>query len=319
MGQAGSTSIHASAYVGEQSVASSIGSTKRGRRVVRQMVAPMTGQYDPSRYDGPPSEEASLRTKDGKLVNSRLVLPTQEPQIRRAVLLFHGNGMTMDGMGPFANMYFDHDPSLTILMITLRGYMGSEGGDGSVEEDGESGMYLDVAVAVDVLLELGIERCNIVAHGFSLGGSMAAAAAVQHGLGALVLDHTFTSAKDVAGHIAAEHTSFPAWLARGAMGGGFRAGTNVRLGGGRVVQTDGLASVSKVARFQGALVVVYGTQDHLMPVSFADSFVQAYRGPHATRVEIEGGGHDCRWIYTMPDKVKEVINGTRPEWVHLGR
>lgn len=145
-------------------------------------------------------------------------------------------------------------------------------------------------------------------------GLLASAAAVHHGLGALVLDHTFTSASAVAKTYAVACAKgisewIPAWLAssvaEGAMGAALECGVNVDLGRAGSVTTDGLSSVDKVKRFKHRLVVIYGTKDHIMPVSFADDFERAYKGYQFTRIEIDEhltmsksagwqpGGHRC--------------------------
>ena len=243
---------------------------------------------------------------------------------RRGVIAFHGNGMTLDGMGPFVEFYAAR--GVSVLLLTMRGYPGSTG---DVREQGEAGMYLDGAAAVDWLVaEKGFAPRQLIAHGFSLGGSIAAAAALHHDLGALVLDHTFTSAAAVSVHVvndtltreaAAEDGDWrarwvPAWLsagvAKGVIGNAFAPGVSVDLGRAGVVATDGLASVKKVAGFGGALVLIYGTADVIIPVSFADDFeaaamarvvttgsgsAAAAGSPAAsfTRVECDGGAHCC--------------------------
>ena len=125
---------------------------------------------------------------------------------------------------------------------------------------------------------------------------------MHHELGALVLDHTFTSASQVSRPRAVDEISkisqwIPAWvgssIAQGAMDATFQSGMDVDLGHGRIVKTDGLSSVDKVKKYQGSLVICYGTADHIMPVSFADDFEHAYKGERFTRIEIKGKGHWC--------------------------
>lgn len=84
--------------------------------------------------------------------------------------------------GPFVQFY--RTRATASLCITLRGYPGSTG---SVEAEGEPGMYYDAVAAVEWMVsEQQIAKGNMIAHGFSLGGSMAAAAASFCGLGGLV-------------------------------------------------------------------------------------------------------------------------------------
>lgn len=88
------------------------------------------------------------------------------------------------------------------------------------------------------------------------------------------------------------------------MHGAYPKGTQVDLGGGLVVKTDGLNTLAKVAQYTGALFVIFGDQDELMPTSFADTFVDArYRkgGREAAPVcAMLRGGH-CENMYFFED------------------
>ena len=157
--------------------------------------------------------------------------------------------------------------------------------------------YLDAAAAVDFMIGTkGYAPADLISHGFSLGGSMAAAAALHNSLGALVLDHTFTSVVNVAQHMVegAAAAWLPDFIVKGVVEGaarsGFKPGVAVDLGRAGTVKTDGLSSVGKLRAYKGTTVVVYGTNDHIMPVPFADDFEAAAA---VTRVEIKDGGHWC--------------------------
>ena len=271
--------------------------------VIAGMVAP--GQLGGIRNTHPPlesivgGERFLLKTKDGFSLDALYVKARHcdEKKNPRGALCFHGNGMYLDAMGEFASFYLSRNVS--VLLITMRGYPGSEG---DVRNEGETGIYLDVAASVDYMIDKGFLPTDLIAHGFSLGGSLASAAAVHHELGALVLDHTFTSASQVSRPRAVDEISkisqwIPAWvgssIAQGAMDATFQSGMDVDLGHDRIVKTDGLSSVDKVKKYQGSLVICYGTADHIMPVSFADDFEHAYEGERFIRIEIKGKGHSC--------------------------
>jgi pimeloyl-ACP methyl ester carboxylesterase len=243
----------------------------------------------------------SLKTHDGFKLDALYVesqkLLDSNPW---GVIIFHGNAMCLDAMGVFAQFY--QSRGIHVLLVTMRGYPGSEG---DVRTEGEPGIYFDVAAAVDFMITKKMfSPQHLIAHGFSLGGSLAAAAAVHHKLGGLVLDHTFTSAAAVAQHnavcIVAQHVSkwIPQWMsasvAEGAMNATFVAGNDVQLGRAGCVKTDGLSSLNKVKHYNGRLVLIYGTDDTIIPTSHADEFEEAYGGSSFTRVEVKGGTHnDC--------------------------
>ena len=89
----------------------------------------------------------------------------------------------------------------------------------------------------------------------------------------------------------------PDWLLRGIGRAGFQTGMDVDLGEGRIVKTDGLSSIGKVRTYEGRLVVIYGDDDDIMPVRYADEFEAAYHRGGVTRIQISGGTHtDTRYL-----------------------
>jgi dienelactone hydrolase len=281
--------------------------------LARETLAPLSGERSAEAAGGFPREPGiprgvgtrfKLPTKDGfKLAALYAEAGAGGGSGGRGVIAFHGNGMTLESMRPFVDFYTAR--SACVLLLTMRGYPGSSG---DVREQGEAGMYLDAAAAVDWMLEeKGFAPQQLIAHGFSLGGSVAAAAAVHHELSALVLDHTFTSAAAVAAHVAVgEYPRIPAFfsagVAKGVIGRAFAPGESVDLGRAGVVETDGLCTVRKVRSFVGKFVVVYGTADDIIPSSFADEF-EAAAGAVASfaAVKLDGGGRGAAHEFTQFD------------------
>ena len=116
------------------------------KSLIAGQVAP--GQLGGITNDHPPLESVigrgnrfHLFTKDGYKLDALYVeaqCNDEEPR-RRGALCFHGNGMYLDSMGEFASFYLSHNVS--VLLVTMRGYPGSEG---DVRNEGEPGIYLDV-------------------------------------------------------------------------------------------------------------------------------------------------------------------------------
>ena len=101
--------------------------------VVRNAAAP---GMDPS--DAPTNlpaggERFKIHTKDRKSLDACYF---SVAGAERGAICFHGNGMTLDQMGDFVVFY--QRCRVAVLLITMRGYTGSTG---SVQEDGEPGMY----------------------------------------------------------------------------------------------------------------------------------------------------------------------------------
>lgn len=281
-----------SAAVAEASVATSVHATSAPK--VRKLVVPLS---EPRLPIGPPSRKKrtiserllngktfTLHTIDGVELDSLWCVPATSTANGFAALVFHGNGMTLDDMAPWAFFYTKH--GFHTLLVTMRGYPGSSGDS---TKDGEPGMYCDAAAAVAFAREKSFDEKHTLAHGFSLGGSLAAAAACHHGLAALTLDHTFTSLEDVGKRITAR-SPLPPWLVAGAVRGAYKPGTSVELGNGVSVMTDGLNTLEKVRKYHGALFVIYATQDELMPVTFATRFLGA-RNVVKPPDEIEPAAH----------------------------
>ncbi|MEX0602220.1 MAG: alpha/beta fold hydrolase, partial [Bacteroidota bacterium] len=81
----------------------------------------------------------------------------------------------------------------TVFIFDYRGYGRSEG------SPGESGVYKDGRAAFDHVVRLeGIDSARIILFGTSLGGAVATDVATQRPGSALILESTFTSARDMA-------------------------------------------------------------------------------------------------------------------------
>jgi len=247
-----------------------------------------------------------LQTYDGIELDAVWV-QAGDVAVRPTALLFHGNAMTLHSMAGWANFYYRI--GFHALLITMRGYPGSAG---DAAADGEVGFYRDAAAAVAFIQEKkGIPKNIIVAHGFSLGATLAAAAASQHDLGALVLDHAFTTPAAVAKMFVPR---LPEWLLNGTMVGAWRSGLTAEVAEGKAVITDGLSNIEKVGNFRGLLCVIYGTEDEMMPVSFAESLLsshEAHTGDAKPSIgfPIEGGTHNTPQFYesVVQESLEEVL------------
>jgi esterase/lipase len=241
-----------------------------------------------------------LETSDGARLDALWSVPDKANGY--AAIVFHGNGNMLDSMALFADFY--RRQGMHALLITMRGYPGSSGDS---VQDGERGMYFDAAAAVEFVMSQGFSASHILAHGFSLGGALAAAAAYHHNLTALTLDHAFTSPSEVAVHVTREESEWlPEWLVKGAMGGAYQSGRELKINRKLTVKTDGLNTLSKVEQFYGAVFVIYGENDDLMPTSFAAKFLDA-RYPQWAYTEMQPeaivslqGGHSDLMFYQDP-------------------
>lgn len=112
------------------------------------------------------------------------------PEANKTVLFFHGNGGNISHRGD--SLYIFHKLKLNVLIIDYPGYGNSEG------MPSEKGIYLSANAAWQYLIaEKKTLPENIIIFGRSLGGAVAVDLASRVSAGAVILESTFTSVRDV--------------------------------------------------------------------------------------------------------------------------
>ena len=182
----------------------------------------------------------------------------------------------------------------------MRGYEGSEGD--AAADDAEIGMYRDAAAAVNEALRRGIPRSKIIAHGYSLGGVLAAAAAQQHQLAALVLDHAFCNL----GAAANNQFSYrlPQFMWDGVARGAFNKGDLGEIEEGYTVETDSCDNIAKLQNYKGGLVVIYGTEDSTCTPADAQALLAAHTSGLQASLCIDGGRHNIQFYDDRLDQLR---------------
>jgi len=133
-------------------------------------------------------EEVTLRTPDGVRLAAWYV-PAGEA--RGTVLFCHGNAGNISHR--VSTVEILNRLRMNVFLFDYRGYGASEGGPS------EAGMYRDAETAWrHVVEERGVAPGDLILHGRSLGGAVAAELAERHPPRALILESTFTSVPDVA-------------------------------------------------------------------------------------------------------------------------
>jgi fermentation-respiration switch protein FrsA (DUF1100 family) len=156
-------------------------------------------------FPGPQGVSAPLLQKIAREVGAtELRIPTEDGETlygwhraspgastRRVVLYFHGNASSVLGQLDLQDRLISN--GWDFVEIHYRGYPGSTG------VASEAGAHRDAtAVWRWVTDELGTPPSQVVIHGRSLGGAVAAQLASKVSPGALVLESTFTSVVDLA-------------------------------------------------------------------------------------------------------------------------
>lgn len=110
---------------------------------------------------------------------------------KSTILIFHGNAGNIGGR--LSTIEFYHQLGLNIFIIDYRGYGNSQG------RPTEKGLYLDAKAAYQYLTtKRNILAENIIVYGASLGGAAAIDLVSRNMVGGIVIDSSFSSAKDMA-------------------------------------------------------------------------------------------------------------------------
>jgi len=208
-------------------------------------------------------EDVQLATTDGETLRAWWI-----PAGPRApVLLFcHGNAGSREHR--LHNLVGLHRAGIAVLIFDYRGYGGSSG------TPSEAGLLRDAEAAYDWLrVEAGGRP--IVLFGRSLGGAVAAALAGTRPAAGLVLESTFTSAREMAGRV----LPLP--------------------GIGRLIRTrfDVRAAVQ---RLRLPLLVIHGTADEMIPFRMGRDLFEAAASDAKTFRPVPGGRHNDTYDVAGP-------------------
>jgi uncharacterized protein len=205
-----------------------------------------------------PHEDVEFASADGTKLHGWLV---EHPESRAAVLYCHGNAENVGTMGPYLKELRDRQ-RVTIFVFDYRGYGKSEG------SPHEAGILADGhAAQLWLAARLGKKPEDIVLMGRSLGGCVAVDLAANNGARGLVLQNTPTSMPEAAELI---YWFVPVrWLMK-----------------------NRYDSLSKIARYNGPVLMSHGTADTLVPCDLGRKLFGAATCSHKRFFEIPGGGHN---------------------------
>ena len=162
-----------------------------------------------------------------------------------------------------------------VLMFDYRGYGKSEG------SPGESGIYKDGRAAFDFAgTLLGVDRNKIILWGTSLGGAVAVDVATQRQPLALILESTFSSAKEVA---RVAYPFLPVHL---------------------VLRTE-LNSIGKISQIHVPTLFIHGNRDSIIPFGLGRKLYEAANMPKEFYV-IQGSDHNDTYFVGGNEYLKRV-------------
>jgi len=201
-------------------------------------------------------EDVSIQTSDGVTLHGWMV-PYDGSDV--TLLFFHGNAGNIGDR--VENVRLLHEIGLQVFILDYRGYGLSEG------SPSEQGLYKDAQAAYTHLLSRDdVNKEHITIFGRSLGGAVAVDLASRVPCRRLILESTFTSAADMAGHI------LPI------------------LPLSRFV-TERFDSASKIEKVRAPLLQFHGTQDEIVPYRLGQKLHALAREPKEF-VPIPGATHN---------------------------
>jgi fermentation-respiration switch protein FrsA (DUF1100 family) len=234
---------------------------------------PPVARTAPEAAGFPQAEEHVLTTADGEKV---IVWHVPAKPGHAVILYFPGNGDFLAGrIGRFRGMTSD---GTGLVALSYRGYAGSTG------QPSERGILQDAAAAY-AFASARYAPDRAVVWGFSLGTGVAVALAAERPVGKLILEAPYTSIADV-------------------------AGTVFRLVPVRWLIRDPFHSDQRIGRVTVPLLVMHGTSDPAIPISFGERLFALAHEPKQF-VRFAGGGHDNLDNFGAIETARDFINAPR--------
>ena len=214
-------------------------------------------------------EDVFLTAEDGVKLHGWYI-PRQGSD--RVLLFLHGNAGNISHRGESIAVF--HRLGLNVLIFDYRGYGQSQG------EPSERGLYQDAAAAWHYLIGTrGFDGEDIILFGRSLGGVVAANLASEVQAGGVILESTFSSARDVAGSL------FPI-LSR------------------FIVMRYGFDTVGYLKGVACPVLVLHSPEDDIIPFYLGEKVFQAAGEPKLF-VKMQGG-HNGGFLQSQPRYEQEL-------------
>ncbi|HEX3993562.1 MAG TPA: alpha/beta hydrolase [Acetobacteraceae bacterium] len=210
----------------------------------------------------PQVRQITVPTPDGLALVAWYLPPAQSHG--RVVLYLHGNaghiGHRAYRLEPFQRLGWG------VLLLEYRGYGGNPG------KPSEAGLILDAHAGMAALQEMGFPLSTILVWGESLGTGPAVQLAVEHKVGALLLEAPYTSIADIA---RSRYRLFPVdWLL-----------------------LDRFDSLDRIGSVQAPVLVMHGAYDTIIPTAMGRAIYAAspdpkrlWIAPHAGHLDMVEAG-----------------------------
>ena len=213
-------------------------------------------------------EDIYFNTEDGLKLNAWFIPATKQQYV---ILFAHGNGGNISHRMSKVAMF--HDLDFSLFLYDYRGYGKSEG------KASEIGIYRDTNAAYNYLVkEKKIPPDKIIVYGESLGGACAVDLAANVNVKAVILEGSFTNAKDMSKEI---YPFLPAFFIMSK-----------------------LDSFSKIKNIKAAKLFIHSEEDEIVPIELAKKLYNQALEPKAFLTI--GGSHNMG-VIDFEDKIKKSI------------
>lgn len=217
----------------------------------------------------PEASTIRIKTSDGEQLVAWFAPPRDGKPI---VLFFHGNAEVLAWrVERFKRLTQD---GIGLLAVSFRGYAGSTG------SPSEAGLVADGEAAY-AFAAARYAAGRIAVWGYSLGSGVAVQLAARHPAAKLVLEAPYTSTADIA---AARYPFMPVrWL-----------------------MLDQFQSIEHIKDVHAPLLVLHGTEDHVVPIVLGERLFAAANEPKRF-VRFPGAGHVNLDRYGATEIVRQFV------------
>lgn len=235
---------------------------------LRSIFFPMKQIEITPRQEGLAFEDIYFKTEDGINLNGWLV---KNPKAKATVLFFHGNAGNISHR--IEKIVIFNHLGLNVFIIDYRGYGMSQG------RPSEDGTYQDARAAFDYLsARSDINNKKIIAYGESIGGAVAVDLAAKRNVACLIVDSSFSSARDLARKF---YPFIPSFLFRSKFD-----------------------SVNKVKTIKSSKLFIHSINDEIVPFELGQKLYQEAIPPKEF-FQIHGG-HNSGFLESK-DKIVEKL------------
>ncbi len=240
--------------------------------------------FPASRHDASPNmiglyyEDVNFQSGDGTQLSGWLVPGEKSAPV---VLFCIGNAGNISHR--LETLQLLHDLGVNVFIFNYRGYGTSEG------KASESGLYLDVLAAIELLQKRGWESKDMVIFGRSLGAAVALEAAIKTKPAGLIMESAFTSIA--------------------AMGRYHYYLLNFLFGWLIDAEYDNL---EKISSLKSPLLLIHGKRDKICPPEMAKELFDRAREPKSLHW-IKEADHNNGFVVDG-DQYKETLQQAIMKW-----